>query len=480
VPAIARPQAVPPTPAGQASPAVAASPAPATNLTDDERRRLDAAMNALVAGGPPGIALGIVREGKLVYARGYGVSDRKTGERVTGSTQMEIGSVTKQFTAAAVMQLVEAGKLTLDDPLGKYVTEYAPARDVTIRQLLWQVSGVPNYTSTSGFEALSEHEEPSFQRIVALIAGNALDFPSGTRWAYSNTNYILLGRVIEKVTGDDYDAYVKTHILDPTGMTRTTTIAHEKALSDIATGYKPGNDGLVPAPAFGSGWAGAAGDLVSDVGDIAKWDAALLGGKIVDPADVRLMMTPGKLSDGKPTDYGMGWVIGELDGHRWIWHNGGTIGFGAVNALFPDDGLRIIALVNSSDVTPQTIAARAFEALRPDALRARDAAAPGEDPSITARVKGIVANLQTGTFDRTQLTQNMSDLLTPALLKAAKGQLGPLGTPVAYIYKGTVAGTKPATYQYLVRFRDGTGLRVLVAFDADGRIATLGLHSEYG
>ncbi|MDP9018626.1 MAG: beta-lactamase family protein, partial [Candidatus Eremiobacteraeota bacterium] len=290
------------------SPALAQSAPAQVVLSQEESAKVDAAAQGALTGlHVPGMAIAIVRDGTVVYRKAFGVTNLATKAAVQAQTQFEIGSITKQFTAAAVLQLVAQGKVKLSDPLSKYVPTYRVGRAVTIQQLLNQVSGIPDYTNVKHFEVIAPKTTPSFERILAMIAGKPLEFAPGTKWKYSNTNYILLGKVIEVASHQPYSTYLFSHVIRPAGMSHTVTMDDEKHLTNFATGYWPKEKGqLSLAPPFGGGWAGSAGFLVSDLDDMVAWDSAFFGGKIVSPADVVLATTPGKLKSGKSTTYGFG------------------------------------------------------------------------------------------------------------------------------------------------------------------------------
>ncbi|MDQ6931204.1 MAG: beta-lactamase family protein, partial [Candidatus Eremiobacteraeota bacterium] len=200
-------------------------------LTAQQTQRIDEYANtAMTSMHVPGMALAVVRDGNVVYRRGFGVKNTTTKAPVDANTNFEIGSITKQFTAAAVLQLAEQGKLRLDDPLGKYTAAYLPARGVTIRQLLNQVTGIPNYTDVNHFESIAPKTKPSFARMIGFIAKKPLAFAPGTKWAYSNTNYILLGKVIEAASHESYTAYLFEHVVKPAGMSHTVTMDEERSL----------------------------------------------------------------------------------------------------------------------------------------------------------------------------------------------------------------------------------------------------------
>ncbi|HZZ65916.1 MAG TPA: serine hydrolase domain-containing protein [Candidatus Baltobacteraceae bacterium] len=315
-----------------------------------------------------GLSLAIIRDGKIVYLRGFG--RRSThGKPVDTGTRFEIGSLTKQFTAAAILQLKERGKLSIDDPLAKYVPAFPHARDITLRELLNQTSGLPDYLLTNHFLAISHSRPGSFEAIERMASG-PLHFAPGSRWEYSNTNYIALGRVIEVVAHERYDDYVQAHLFSVAGMTHSTTLAQEAFIADGAVGYwrgMRGTDPLVVAPASLQSWTWSAGDIVSTAQDIARWDIALMGGRVITHADFALMTRPGKLTGGTRTDYAFHWWTDPLRGHRLLSGLGDTYGFSSCDDVFPDDHVAIVVLENMA-VTPNGdsdaaagVAARVFQ-----------------------------------------------------------------------------------------------------------------------
>lgn len=432
--------------------------------------RVDAALQrAMATYHVPGAQIEIVSGGNVVYRKAYGTAKLSTRTPVTPTTRFEIGSITKQFTAAAIVQLVEAGKLSLDDPLDKYIRLYPPARNVTVRQLLWQISGIPNYTVVKKFVVIAAHSRPSFAAMIKLIERKPLRFAPGSRWEYSNTNYILLGRIVELVSGQSYSDYLFSHVIKPAGMNSTVAIANETQLPDFATGYWRRGSGIERAPRFGSGWAWSAGYLVSDVDDLAAWDNAFFGGRIIALKDVALATSPGTLSNGKTTTYGFGWVIDTQYGHRRVWHNGGTFGFSASNMTYPDDRLAIIGLFNNAAAPAESITAKIFDALHPELVPAHPTPAPNEDPRITARAKEWVHRVQTGKIARSQLSAAMSRALTPELVTGAKAQIAALGAPRAFTFLGKTLQDGSTVYVYRVDFA-GDSLNLIMSINAAGKI----------
>jgi len=447
-------------------------PVPIAALSADDIARVDAAVRrAMATYRIPGAEIAIVSNGNILYRHGYGVKNLASQQAVTSNTRFEIGSITKQFTGAAIMQLVEDGKLSLDDRLVKFIGSYPAANDVTIRQLLWQTSGIPSYTTDKRFISLAERRSGTFTAMLDLISNKPLRFTPGSRFEYSNSNYILLGRIVELASGQTYTDYLFSHVIEPAGMTQTATIGNEAQLSDFATGYGPNKSGtkLTRAPRFGSGWAWSAGYLVSNVGDVAAWDNAFFGGQVIAPKDVTLAASPGTLSDGKATMYGFGWVIDSQYGHRRIWHNGGTFGYSASNMTYPDDHLAIIALFNQVQAPAESITARIFDALHPEIIPVHPTPAPNEDLSVTARAKEWIHRIQTGRIDRTQLSATMSKALTPELVAGAKAQFGRFGPTRTLTYLGNTVQGSSTVYIYRVDFGSDS-LNLILSIDSTGKI----------
>lgn len=458
-----------------AQPALAQTDTTATPLSAAITAHLDDTLaSALTNLHVPGGCVLILRDGKAEYVHAFGYTTLAHTTPVTPATHFEIGSITKQFTAAAILQLRDAGKLSLDDKLSRFVPEYSHASDVTIRQLLLQVSGIPNYTEVPHYVHIAVTQPGGLRSILKLINGKPLNFRPGTQWQYSNTNYEFLGRVIEKVSGEPYTTYLRTNVLDRAGMAATTTIAHEATVASMATGYADGGGHVVLAPILKDDWAGAAGDLVSTVGDLAKWDNAYFGGRIVSLADVAEATTPPALSTGAPSSYAYGWLRDTELGMVRIWHNGGTFGFSSYNGIFPQEHLAIIVLLNNADVEAESVGEIALTALYPKAAAALLAPSSGEDAAVTARAKAELAEVTSGHVDRTQLTPSMSRGLTAQLIASVAGQLQPLGKPTAFIFKKKRLLPSGTLYEYLVKYaQPGAQLFLTMTLDSAGRVAEL-------
>jgi len=419
--------------------------------------RVDASVaQIMTAGHVPSIAIAVSRDGTTVYSHAYGYANLAQRVPATTDTHYEIGSITKQFTATAILQLKEAGKLRLDDTLARWIPEYRRGAKVTIRELLQQTTGIPNYTAAKGFVKVASTRTASFAAILALVSNKPLEFTPGSRFAYSNTNYILLGEIVERASRESWESYVREHLFAMAGMTHSGFIGDEARLQPMATGYDAGKNGAKVSPAFGSGWAWSAGAIVSTVGDMLAWDSALFGGRLINATDLAAMIAPGKPAFGKNSWYGYGWVIDSADGHKRIWHNGGTFGYMAANMLFPRDHTIIVVLQNNVSLAgPESTAMRVFEAVEPSAATAIKPAA-GEDPAITTRVRDWVNRLETGNIDRSQLGAEMNKVLTPAFLAQVKQQIAVLGAPQQLVYLGKTNGKKGTVYSYRAVFAVAT------------------------
>jgi D-alanyl-D-alanine carboxypeptidase len=430
----------------------------------------------------PGMELVVVQHGKVIDDAAYGVKNLQTNVPVDVHTRFEIGSITKQFTAAAILQLEEAGELSLDDPLGKYVPQYAAAKAVTLRQLLWQVSGIPNYTDTNAFKALiavkngtlTISKRGTFAAILSLIQSEPLEFAPGTKWQYSNSNYELLGRVVEIASGMSWEEYIRRHIFEPAGMTESSFMSDEPGTGDMATGYATYQGKRYPTSSF-YGWAGAAGAIVSTASGLAKWDAALFGGKLLDSDHLAAMTAAGPLPVGAESGarYGFGWMIDTHDGQSRIWHNGGTLGFSSTNQVYSTLGQELIVLTNSGDAEAQVVADAAFDRLHPQLAQSNDAPVAGEDPAVTARAKKLWQEFVKGTIDRSQFTAQANDALTPKLVAEASAQFSQLGSATSWIYRGKdVAASGETFYTYRVSFSSGVTLSVVMSVKKDGKVST--------
>jgi CubicO group peptidase (beta-lactamase class C family) len=353
-----------------------------TGLSPAAKAEIDALVQKQIAdGATPGIAVAVANNGQTIYENAGGVKDISSKAPMLITTAQAIGSITKQFTAAAVLLLQEQKKLSIDDKLSKYVPEYVDADKVTLRQMLNMISGI----SDNDPAIYGDHLQQPITRkeMFANLSKLPLMWKPGAHMVYTNTNYNLLGLVVERASGQPYLSYLRANIFVPLGMTSTSAI--DQPPPDMATGYshdKPGQPfqsraELHPDFSFGTGY------LVSTTQDLLKWDAGLLGGKVLDESSLRTVFTvPGggkittiletdkrfpvikNVSDGEPTIYAMGWM---LPNPHTKWHGGHTFLFESMNALF-DDGYSIAIIGNVRDggyFEPENLAAEIHNVLNP-------------------------------------------------------------------------------------------------------------------
>ncbi|MCX5743948.1 MAG: serine hydrolase [Proteobacteria bacterium] len=330
-----------------------ASPAPSP-LHDPLEATIDRLANAAIAGRETaGMSIAIARDGQLAFAKGYGHADIGGQRMASPTTIYRIGSLTKQFTAAAIVQLAEAGKLGLDDDVTKYVPVPTGGNPVTITQLLHHTSGMPNYTDLRGFDQVStKHLTP--MEIVALVKDTPWLFAPGTKWSYSNTGYVVLGMVIEKLSGESYAHYLMDHVFPRAGLTSTTYCDESRPDRQRAQGYEPAAAGTFKlAKPLDLSVPYAAGSICSTVEDLVRWTAALAMGKVVSPAGYHAMTTSHGLAGQAP--YGFGLQLQELKGHAHVFHNGGINGFVSELHTYPTDRITIVVLTNTESPLAPTI-----------------------------------------------------------------------------------------------------------------------------
>ncbi len=303
----------------------------------------------------PGLALLVSRGGKIVQAEGFGLADVELQAPVKPETIFQSGSVGKQFTATAIMMLVEEGKVALDDPLTKYFTD-APAtwNEVTVRELLSHTAGFGDYPAKFNFR--KDWTEPE---LLKLVEGIPLAYPPGTKWEYSNLGFLTLGILIHRVTGEFYGDFLQQRIFQPLGMQTTRIISEADIVPNRAAGYR-----LVKGELKNQEWVApmvnttADGSLYFSILDLAKWDAALYTEKLLKRSSLEEMWTPAKLKNGQPNKdgYGFGWFINDRHGHHVVSHDGAWQGFETTIARYVNDQLTIVALTNLAGAKPGAIA----------------------------------------------------------------------------------------------------------------------------
>jgi CubicO group peptidase (beta-lactamase class C family) len=301
----------------------------------------------------PGLSVAVMDNGRIVLAKGYGFANVEHQVPVKPETVFQSGSMGKQFTATAVMMLVEDGKIRLDDRISRYFTNAPDSwTNVTIRHLLTHTAGFTDYPK--GFDFRRDYTEDELLKRIAAIP---LAFPPGEKWSYSNLGYQTLGILIHKVTGEFYGDFLQERIFRPLGMDTARIISEADIIPNRAAGYQ-----LVDGKLKNQEWVSptlnttADGSLYLSVLDMAKWDAALYTDKLLKKSSLAEMWTPVKLNDGKTQGYGYGWSLGEIRGHRIIEHGGSWQGFKSYIARYPDEKLTVVLFANQAQASPGKMA----------------------------------------------------------------------------------------------------------------------------
>ncbi|HWD40578.1 MAG TPA: serine hydrolase domain-containing protein [Fimbriimonas sp.] len=360
----------------------------------------------------PGMVIGIVRDGKLVRTSSYGMADLELNVKTKDDMLFEIGSMTKQFTAFGAMLLVDQGKLSIDDPVSKYLRE-APASwsQMKVSNLLYQTSGLPDYAFVAGLALTDEFDRKAF---FDKIAAMPLDFPVGSTWAYSNTNYALMGWIIEKASGKPYTQFIQENILKPLGMNHTVYGTMYDILPNRAAGYY----NMEPQHLMRAKPSGASidsdGSLLSCVQDLAIWDKALADRKLLSKAGYERIWSPAVLNSGHKRFYGMGWFLSPYGIQDYVGHGGNSSGYSAGLARYPDEKLSVIVLSNVYAIGGEAFAKKIAETIDPKVKWPVPSEAPDPNTKRTEELKTALSELAakdvSGTFLEPDMTAPLKTL----------------------------------------------------------------------
>jgi D-alanyl-D-alanine carboxypeptidase len=386
------------------------------------RARIDRiAEGVLEQRGVPSASVAVLKGGKLVYTHAYGKAHLDPDVAATPEMRYSIGSVSKQFTAAAILILQEQKKLSLDDAVGKYVPGLTRGDEVTIRQILSHTSGYQDYWPED-YLMTPMMKPATAQQILDTWAKKPLDFEPGTKWQYSNTNYVIAGEIVEKVSGEKLMGFLGEHIFRQLGMQSVWNSDEVKLTSPDATPYVRNALGpLRLAPKEGRGWMFAAGELAMTAHDLALWDESLLGRTVLKSESYREMFTEVKLKDGKGTEYGLGVDVKKRDGHRSIEHSGEVTGFVSDNEVLIDDGVAVVVLTNHMAGGAEQIAQLVASTVAGSTLTAPE-----------TQTLAIYRGLQKGEIDRGLLAPNLNDYFSAQTVADFHDSLGPLGEPLTF------------------------------------------------
>ena len=311
------------------------------------KQKIDQLLSTKVAEGGPGVALAVVQQGEVVYKNCLGLANLEWNIPIQSDTVFRLASITKQFTAVAMMMLQAQGKIHVDDPLTKFLPDYpTQGRDIRIHHLLTHTSGIKSYTSMEGWFPDKIILDMSPQAVCDEFAQQPFDFEPGERYLYNNSGYHLLGMIIEQITEMEYAQFIEDQIFKPLGMNSSTYLNNEPVIPNRASGYHPLPDGYRNAPYMSMTQPYAAGGLGSSLDDLLLWEQSLRDCALVSQEVLEQMWTPVVLNDGTTETYGYGWEISTYHDHRIIHHGGGIPGFSTFMLRFPDDDIGIYLLSN--------------------------------------------------------------------------------------------------------------------------------------
>lgn len=344
---------------------------PATTTAAEERNRTELlsridsiVVEAMERDRVVGISVGVRKGGELLVAKGYGFADLENEVKATEHTVYRIGSVTKQFTAAAIMLLVERGSLRLEDELTRFLPDYpTEGRRITVDRLLTHTSGIMGYTEMGEKFWGKSRLDLSHEEMVDLFSAEPFEFAPGERYQYNNSAYYLLGLIIENVSGMSYAEFLSDHIFSPLGLRETHYLYNSPIIKNRAEGYEVREGKLVNDDPLSMRLPYSAGSLGSTVMDLLRWQIAINGNKVVSQASYDKMTTPATLNSGEKTTYGYGLSIGNLEGRRKISHGGGINGFLTQLSHYPDEDLTVVVLTNTTSAHPGPLESRVARAV---------------------------------------------------------------------------------------------------------------------
>lgn len=394
----------------------------------------------------PGAAVAVVKDGRLVKAEGYGLANVELNVPATKETVFEIGSISKQITAAAIMLLVEEGKINLDEKISKYLPNTPESwSKVTVRNLLTHTSGIKSYTGLSGFELTKRLKRDEF---IKAIGAFPLEFEPGERWIYSNTGYNLLGFIIESVTGASYWDFVGTRIFKPLGMNQTANRDPQFIVPNRADGYE-WEDGKLVGRDYDLTDVFSAGAIVSTVVDLAKWDAALRGETLLKKESKKQIWTQVVFNNGKPYPYGFGWNVTEFRSRKLLSHGGQTAGFAANISRYVDDNLTVIVLTNLGDIGLGGAIARGIAKIYIPAISLRQMK---EQAGANAELSGLFRNALRSyledKLDADSFSEKMRSALAGERAKLVAKRVAAYGAIKNFVFVGGETAGKTRIYRY--------------------------------
>ncbi len=414
----------------------------------------------------PSASVGIVQNGRIVYVAAFGKSRLSPAVAARPDMHYAIGSISKQFTVAAVMLLVQEGKLSLDDPVSKWFPELTRANEVTLRNLMSHTSGYEDY-APQDYTIPAWTKATTAQAVVHEWATKPLDFDPGTQYQYSNTNFNIVGLIVEKASGQPFWPFLKSRVLDPLGLSHTIDLDTQHSLLEPTGYFRHALGPLRPALMEAPGWYFADGEIAMPVGDLLTWDISVMDQTLLAPASYAAMEAPMKLKNGKEIGYGLGLSVGALDGHRMITHGGEVGGFVASNTVFPDDKIAVAVLTNQEASSAAGSIGRALSTLL---LGPSPAAAPDAGTAAAESLaRKVLAGLQKGAIDRSLFTANANFYFDRTAIADYASSLSPLGAIKSVRQTGTALRGGMTYRGFAVEFAGGTRVTISTYTTSDGK-----------
>lgn len=376
--------------------------------------------------GVPSASVAVVQHGNIVYTQAYGSAQLDPNVAATPDMRYAIGSISKQFTSAAILLLEQQGKLSLDDHVSKWMPDLTRADEVTIRNLLSHTSGYQDFWPHDYVPPLMQ-KPMAPEKVLDRWAKKPLDFDPGSKWQYSNTNFLIAAQIVEDVSGQPIFTFVKEHILDPLDMSSAVNYDAGNMTAQDPTGYmRYGLGPLRKAKPEGSGWMSGAAELAMTPRDLAAWDISMINQSLLSPKSYHQLETEVRLKNGVGTHYGLGVSVGMMNGHRMISHSGEVSGFTADNIVFPDDSAAVVVLTNQ-------MAAPAAGSIAGKVSHLFFNSQDKHTEMRTEQARKIFEDLQHGTIDRSLFTSNANAYFSEQALEDFKSSLGPLGDPKSFV-----------------------------------------------
>jgi CubicO group peptidase (beta-lactamase class C family) len=420
--------------------------------------------------GVPSASIGIVQNGRIVYTHAFGLARVEPPLPASASMAYPIGSISKQFTAAAVLILQQEGKLSLNDPVSKYFPELTRSNEVKIINLLTHTSGYQDY-------APQDYTIPAWKlptdplKVVREFAGKPLDFTPGTQWQYSNTNFVLAALIVQKVSGEPFAQFLREHVLAPAHIEDVLNLNTDKSELQVRGYMRNALAPIRPAALEATGWYFGDGDLAMPVASLLTWDLTLINQSLLTPASYKAMETPFILQNGTDSHYGLGMDVLTRDGRFILEHSGEVGGFVAENIVFPNDHAAIDVLTNQEASRAATQIAEAIAPLI--LIPSQSEAASTNTDTFAPKLQTILTGLQKGKIDRSLFTPDCNDYFDNDALADFQSSLSPLGTITSVTRTRTMLRGGMTFSLYRVTFSGGTSVLVTVYLEPDGKIEQL-------